>query len=155
MRLERWLPATPASAQTARSIVREAAAEAGLEGEPAWDLMLASTEAVTNAVRHGKPWPNDCLLFAVELVPRGLRVEVCDLGTFDSSLEPASLEATSGRGMQIIAALVDRLEVRNGTGPTIVRFEKHKGLASPTADQGSAPRGRPEAGIAVAAGGDQ
>jgi anti-sigma regulatory factor (Ser/Thr protein kinase) len=123
---ERWLPATPASAQGARSIVREAAAEAGLESDSAWELMVASTEAVTNAVQHGKAWPNDCVLFATEPCPRGLRVEVCDLGTFDSALEPAPLEATSGRGMQIIAALVDRLEVRHGDGRTLVRFEKHR-----------------------------
>jgi anti-sigma regulatory factor (Ser/Thr protein kinase) len=126
---ERWLPATPASAQGARSIVREAAAEAGLAGDSAWELMVASTEAVTNAVQHGKAWPNNCVLFATEPCPRGLRVEVCDLGTFDSALEPAPLEATSGRGMQIIAALVDRLEVRHGDGCTLVRFEKHRDLA--------------------------
>jgi serine/threonine-protein kinase RsbW len=131
-RREAWLPAEPASAQAARSIVGEAAAEVGLEGERAWDLMLASTEAVTNAVRHGKPWPNGCVLFTTEPCSRGLRVEVCDLGTFDSALEPAPLEATSGRGMQIIAALVDRLEVRNGGGPTCVRFEKHRALHPPT-----------------------
>ena len=140
MKREIWLPATPASAQSARSIVREAAAEAGLEGEPAWDLMLASTEAITNAVQHGKAWPNDCVLFATEPCPRGLRVEVCDLGTFDSALEPAPLEATSGRGMQIIAALVDRLEVRKGDGRTLVRLEKYGGPASPAATASSSRR---------------
>jgi serine/threonine-protein kinase RsbW len=134
MRRETWLPATPASAQVARSIVCEAAGEAGLEGDSVWDLMLASTEAVTNAVRHGKPWPNDCVLFATEPCPRGLRVEVCDLGTFDSTLEPAPLDATCGRGIQIIAALVDRLEVKNGDGPTRVRFEKHRAPAPPGGD---------------------
>jgi hypothetical protein len=51
-----------------------------------------------------------------EPCPRGLRVEVTDLGTFESTLEPAPLEAISGRGIQIIAALVDRLEVKNGGG---------------------------------------
>ena len=126
MKREIWLPATPASAQSARSIVREAAAEAGLQGDLAWDLMVAATEAVTNAVRHGKAWPNDCVLLATEPCPGGLRVEVCDLGTFDSALEPAPLEATHGRGMQIIATLVDRLEVRNGDGRTLVRFEKYR-----------------------------
>jgi anti-sigma regulatory factor (Ser/Thr protein kinase) len=135
MRRETWLPATPASAQVARSIVREAAAEVGLEGDTVWDLMLASTEAVTNAVQHGKPWPNDCVLFATEPCPRGLRVEVSDLGTFDSALEPAPLDATCGRGIQIIAALVDRLEVKNGDGATRVRFEKHRGPASPVGDR--------------------
>jgi serine/threonine-protein kinase RsbW len=126
MTRETWLPATPAGARAARSIVREAAAEAGLEGEPAWDLMLATTEAVTNAVKHGRAWPNDCILFVTQPCPRGVCVQVCDLGTFESALEPASLEATSGRGIQIIAALVDRLEVRSGDGRTLVRFEKHR-----------------------------
>lgn len=126
MKRETWLPATPAGARAARSIVREAAAEAGLDGESAWDLMLATTEAVTNAVQHGKAWPNDCILFVTEPCPSGLWVEVCDLGTFDSALVPAPLEATSGRGMQIIAALVDRLEVRSREGRTLVRFEKHR-----------------------------
>jgi anti-sigma regulatory factor (Ser/Thr protein kinase) len=135
MRRETWLPATPASVQLARSIVSEAAAEAGLEGVPVWDLMVASTEAVTNAVQHGEPWPNGCVLFATEPCPRGLRVEVCDLGTFDSTLEPAPLDATCGRGIQIIAALVDRLEVKNGDGSTRVRFEKHRGPASPGGDR--------------------
>jgi anti-sigma regulatory factor (Ser/Thr protein kinase) len=123
---ETWVPATPAGARTARSIVREAAAEAGLEGEPAWDLMLAATEAVSNAVRHGKAWPNGCILLVTEPSPRGLWVQVCDLGTFNGVVGPAPLEATSGRGMQIIAALVDRLEVRSRDGRTLVRFEKHR-----------------------------
>ena len=53
--LETWPPAKAESAGAARSIVREAAAEAGLDGEPAWDLMVATTEAVTNAVQEGGP----------------------------------------------------------------------------------------------------
>ena len=96
MKRETWLPATPASARTARSLVREAAAGVGLDGERAWDLTLAATEAFANAVEHGEPWPNGCVLFVTQPCPRGLRVEVCDLGTFDSTLEPAPLEATSG-----------------------------------------------------------
>lgn len=126
MKRETWLPATSAGARAARSIVREAAAEAGLEGVSAWDLMLATTEAVSNAVQHGKAWPNDCILLVTAPCPRGLWVQVCDLGTFDSALEPAPLEGTSGRGIQIIAALVDRFEVRSGDGRTLVRFEKHR-----------------------------
>ena len=128
MRRETWLPATPASAAAARAIVREAAAEAGLEGEPTWDLALATTEAVSNALRHGKAWPNDCILLVTQRSSGGLRVEICDLGTFDSPPRPAAREATSGRGMQIIAALVDRLELRSRHGRTIVRFEKHRAL---------------------------
>lgn len=126
MKRETWLEASPASAPMARAIVREAAVEAGLNGEGTWDLMLATTEAVANAVQHGKAWPNSCILLTTEPCARGLRVEVCDCGTFDSALEPASLDATSGRGIPIIAAIVDRFEVQNGNGRTLVRFERHR-----------------------------
>jgi serine/threonine-protein kinase RsbW len=125
MKREAWLPAAAASAGAARSIVCEAATEAGLNGESTWDLMLATSEAVANAVQHGQAWPNDCILLTTEPCARGLRVEVCDCGSFDSALEPLPLEATSGRGIPIIAAIVDRLEVQNGNGRTLVRFERH------------------------------
>jgi anti-sigma regulatory factor (Ser/Thr protein kinase) len=126
---ERWLPAAAASAGTARSLVREAAAQAGLDPEGTWDLMLATSEAVANAVQHGEAWPNACILLSTEPCARGLRVEVCDCGSFDSALEPAPLEATSGRGIPIIAAVVDRLEVHNGGGRTRVCFERHTAAA--------------------------
>jgi serine/threonine-protein kinase RsbW len=125
MKRETWLPASPASARTARSIVGKAASEAGLDGEATWDLLLATSEAFANAVRHGKAWPNNCILLTTEPCERGLRVEVCDCGSFDSTLEPAPLDATFGRGIPIIAAVVDRLEVKNGNGRTLVRFERH------------------------------
>ena len=53
MKRESWLPAAPESAPLARAIVRDAAAEYGLDGETTWDLMLATSEAVANAVLHG------------------------------------------------------------------------------------------------------
>jgi serine/threonine-protein kinase RsbW len=145
MTRETWLPATAASAGAARFIVREAASEVGLQGESTWDLMLATTEAVTNAVQHGKAWPNDCILFVTRPCPRGLQVEVSDLGTFESTLEPASLDATSGRGVQIIAALVDRLEVRTDNRRTVVRFEKHRAASARRAGRGSEEEARPAA----------
>jgi anti-sigma regulatory factor (Ser/Thr protein kinase) len=126
MKRETWLAAAPASAGTARLIVREAATEAGLDGGRAWDLMLATSEAVANAVLHGKAWPDHSILLTTEpCPPRGLRVEVSDCGTFDSAFAPASVEAESGRGIPIIAAVVDHLEVQNGSGGTMVRFERH------------------------------
>jgi serine/threonine-protein kinase RsbW len=129
MKRQTWLPAAPASAGTARSIVGEAATEAGLDGDGTWDLLLATSEAVANAVQHGKAWPNNCILLTTEPCARGLRVEVSDCGTFDSQLEPAPLDATCGRGIPIIAAVVDRLEVRNGEGHTLVRFERYAAAA--------------------------
>lgn len=98
---------------------------AGLDNEGTQDLILATSEAVANAVQHGEAWSNDCILLVTEPSARGLRVEVSDCGRFDSTLEPAPLEATCGRGIAIIAAVVDRLEVRNGDRQTVICFERH------------------------------
>jgi serine/threonine-protein kinase RsbW len=125
MRHETWLPAVPASARVARSIVRDAAAEVGLNGDGAWDLMLATSEAFANAIQHGRAWANECILLTTEPCAGGLRVEVTDCGAFNGTPEPTPIDATSGRGIPIIAAVVDRLEVQNGNGRTLVRFERH------------------------------
>lgn len=125
MRHERWLPATPASARVARSIVREAATEAGLDGDCTWDLMLATSEAFSNAVQHGRAWTNRCILLTTEPCPGGLRVEVTDCGSFNGGPDPTPIDSTTGRGIPLIAAVVDRLEVQNGNGRTLVRFERH------------------------------
>jgi serine/threonine-protein kinase RsbW len=124
MRRETWLAAVPASARVARSIVREAAMEAGLDDDRAWDLMLATSEAFANAIQHGRAWANECILLTTEPCPGGVRVEVTDCGNFDGRLEPTPIDATTGRGIPIIAAIVDRLEVENGDGRTLVRFER-------------------------------
>jgi anti-sigma regulatory factor (Ser/Thr protein kinase) len=125
IRQETWLRAAPVSVSRARAIVTEAAVGAGLSAEGTHDLILATSEAVANAVQHGEAWPNDCILLVTERSASGLRVEVADCGQFDSALEPAPLEATGGRGIAIIAAVVDRLEVRNGDGQTVICFERH------------------------------
>jgi serine/threonine-protein kinase RsbW len=129
VRREAWLPATPASAGTARLLVAEAATAAGLDGVRARDLMLATSEAFANAVQHGRPWPNQVIRVRTEPCARGLRVEVSDCGSFESPVDPTPLDAESGRGLPIIAAVVDRLEVRNGSGGTLVSFERHVAAA--------------------------
>jgi serine/threonine-protein kinase RsbW len=139
LKRETRLPAAPASVRAARSIVCEAAAEAGLGEDCTRDLMLATSEAVANAVQHGTPWPDQSILLTTTPCGRGLCIEVINRGACDRPLEPAPLEATSGRGIQIIAAVVDRLEMQNDSGHTVVRFEKHKPrLRSAASADGSA-----------------
>jgi len=130
MKRETWLPAAPASVRAARSLVRQAATEAGLDDACTWDLMLATSEAVANAIEHGTAWPNQCILLTTTPSSRGLRIEVCDRGTFAEAPKPGALEATCGRGIRIIRAVVDHLEVENGSDRTVVRFEKHTPLSS-------------------------
>jgi anti-sigma regulatory factor (Ser/Thr protein kinase) len=132
MRRESWLPASPESAPLARAIVRDAAAEHGLNGEDTWDLMLATSEAVANAILHGS-WCGDAsrgVLLAVEVDETSISIEVCDCGTFDAELRPAAQDDLGGRGIPIIAAVADHFELVPEPSQTRVRFGKRRRAAA-------------------------
>ena len=111
----------------ARAIVREAAAEHGLGGAATWDLMLATSEAVANAVVHGSACgdPSRGVLLIIEVDEHSLSIEVCDCGTFDAAeLRPPAQDALGGRGIPIIAAVADHFELVPDVANTRVRFGK-------------------------------
>jgi anti-sigma regulatory factor (Ser/Thr protein kinase) len=125
MKRESWLPAEPESAGIARTLVRESALAYGLDSDATWDLMLATTEAVANAVLHGRPCAEgQGVLLCIAAGDDGLFVEVCDCGRFDT--EPGHLPelATGGRGLPIISAVTDHFEVVHDRRRTLVRFGK-------------------------------
>jgi anti-sigma regulatory factor (Ser/Thr protein kinase) len=134
MKRESWLPAAPESAPLARAIVREAAIEHGLENGATWDLMLATSEAMTNAIVHGTACDNGNggkgILLRVLPEDDGLCVEVCDCGRFELELSPAAPDDTHGRGIPIITAVVDEFEVAPEGNKTKVRFSKRGALAA-------------------------
>jgi anti-sigma regulatory factor (Ser/Thr protein kinase) len=129
MKRESWLPAAPDSAPLARSIVREAALEHGLDAEAAWDLMLATSEAISNAILHGAACDDGRgILLRVLPCNDGVCVEVCDCGRFEAEPRPAALDATHGRGIPIITAVVDLFELVPDGARTRVRFGKRRTL---------------------------
>jgi serine/threonine-protein kinase RsbW len=126
MKRESWLPAAPQSAPLARAIVREVADQHGLDGESTWDLMLATSEAVANAILHGSSCgdPARGVLLKVEVSEEAISIEVCDCGSFDAQLRPAAEDETHGRGIPIIAAVADHFELVPEPSQTRVRFGK-------------------------------
>lgn len=132
MKRESWLPATPESAHIARVQVREAARACGLDDVATWDLMLATSEAVANAVLHGVACDNGKkgIGLCIEQCTDGICVEVCDCGVFDAEPAWAREDATHGRGIPIIAAVVDHFELVPDACQTRVRFGKRRALAA-------------------------
>jgi serine/threonine-protein kinase RsbW len=129
MMRETWLPAAPASAPEARAVVRAAASELRLDGSTTWELMLATTEAVANAIEHGEPCDARGIYLRLEARDGTIGIEVCDCGCFPTVPRSTKPDQQGGRGMPIIAAIMDSLEVRPSSGLTRVRFEKRLAAA--------------------------
>jgi serine/threonine-protein kinase RsbW len=125
MKRESWLPAAPEAVRRARAIVRELASELPLDDATTWELMLATSEAFANAVEHGRACDPHGIFLRAEVRDGKLGVEVADCGG-RSPEGPASRKrrGEGGRGLRIIAAIMDQLEVVPDTGATRVRFAK-------------------------------
>lgn len=120
-----WLPATPEGAPIARAIVREATRDLDLDGKTTWELMLATTEAFANAVEHGAPCDPRGIELRMEVDGGRCEVEVVDCGgCFPDVPRTSKPGGHGGRGLPIIAAIVDHFEVVPDSGTTRVRFEK-------------------------------
>jgi anti-sigma regulatory factor (Ser/Thr protein kinase) len=99
------------------------ALEAGLGEEQVDDLVLAVDELAANSIRHGggagtlRRWREH----------ESLMCEVRDSGTIASPLigrmRPAA-DQTSGRGVWLVNQLCDLVQIRSGTGQTVVRVHK-------------------------------
>lgn len=131
VKIESWLPSAPASAAEARALVRHAASKLRLDGSTTWELMLATTEAIANAVEHGKPCDRRGIFLRLEAVDGSFEVEVRDCGgCYPADSRSSKADEQGGRGMSIIAAIMDRLEIVPSTGLTRVRFEKRVAAAA-------------------------
>jgi PAS domain S-box-containing protein len=139
--LERSLPPHASSVAEARALVRQALEAAAAE-QWADDAQLAVSEVVTNALVHA----GTELHLSARISDSGVRVEVADGGRHLPSVREYSLAAGTGRGLRLVADLVDRW----GSYPTdagkIVWFEIHPtghtiqpSVQAPSFEGGDAP----------------
>lgn len=129
MQRQTWLPAAPEGVPRARAMVRELAGELSLDPGTTWELMLATTEAFANAVEHGQPCYARGILLRAEIRDGGVGVEVADCGGCFPATGTMKTSDERGRGMRIIEALMDQLEVVRDRGATRVRFAKRLVIA--------------------------
>jgi len=118
------LDGRPTATRELRAAVERVAAECGLDRGERFDLKLAATEAVTNALKGSRE------SHTVEVTVAGhedaVDVEVVDQGVF--SRVRAALhrgpDSESGRGIPLILALVDEVEFAQTSRGTRVRMSK-------------------------------
>lgn len=118
--LELKLPAEPHSVPTARHRLQGWLKALGAQPEDVVDITLAANEACTNAVEHAYgPQPGASFRLLAERSPDGVTVRVSDSGSWRT---PRGAER--GRGLRVIACLMDGLDVRRTRNGTIVEMTK-------------------------------
>jgi serine/threonine-protein kinase RsbW len=116
--LDLRLPCTASTVARMRAAVRQLAVDAGLSTEKVDDLQLAVSEAVTNAIQHGRRGGGEVLVEA-RVVDRELRVSVSDQG---GGMRPRADSPGLGLGLPIMAAVSDHFEVVSDGGGTRVNM---------------------------------
>jgi serine/threonine-protein kinase RsbW len=117
-------PATPEHLQEARDFVDEVAASLRFGEDARYDIKLAATEAVSNAIRHGSRSRRDTVSVTAVEGDRVLTFSVADHGNFLPNLENGDPLPEQGRGLAFIAHLMDEVCIRTGPQGTVVRFSK-------------------------------
>ena len=120
---ELWLRADPASVSVARAFVAQAAEELHYDRVATDALRLGITEAVANAVEHGAPCEG-LISVSVYLEAGCLTTEVGDCGHFQAAWRATDGLDERGRGLPLMFAVMDCVEIDSVPGRTVVRLVK-------------------------------
>ena len=105
----------------------ERGGEFGFDGAACYDVKLAMSEAVTNAIQHGSSSPSDPIKIGIAAEGGALVFEVRDTGRFRPRVRRRGGELSeSGRGLEFMRVLMDEVDLRPGDGGTLMRFAKRR-----------------------------
>lgn len=121
---EIWLRADPTSASVARAFAGDAARDVGCDRAATEAFRLGITEAVANAVEHGAPCDNGLISVSLYIEAGCLTTEIRDCGDFKAARQPADGLEERGRGLPLMFALMDYVEIDSVPGQTVVRLTK-------------------------------
>jgi anti-sigma regulatory factor (Ser/Thr protein kinase) len=118
------LPARASELGRAREYAREATAAFGFNAERCEDVVCAFNEAVTNAIRHGRPDEHGRIHLRALDDGERLTLAVRDYGTFAAPPGGTAPRSDGGRGFPLMAALMDTVELCVEPASTTVRLSK-------------------------------
>lgn len=116
---EVW-PARAEAAVRIRGELREWLVRSAVPAEVVADVLIATNEAVANAIEHGSLDGNAAIRLRAERVDGRLRIEVVDAGTTALRVP----DPDRGRGMAMMRAVMDVVELRPSPTGTTVRMER-------------------------------
>jgi serine/threonine-protein kinase RsbW len=118
----------------ARKYAEDIATAFGLDPDGRYEFVYAVNEAVTNAIRHGASDEEDMIHMSILAESDRLTFAVHDQGTFVMPEVDGIDASEGGRGLALMASLVDEVDVHIDPGGTTVRLSKLR----PAAELGSA-----------------
>jgi anti-sigma regulatory factor (Ser/Thr protein kinase) len=113
----------PYATHEVRSAVERAAALRGLSNEACFDLKLAATEALTNALRLTPDGATvDVVIIAQD---NAIEIEVRNSGPMPNGSPERAFSPEYGRGIPLMLALVDEVQFASTGSGTLVRIRKN------------------------------
>ena len=108
----------------ARDFAERAAAEFGLSEDACYEVKLALSEAVSNAIQHGSRSDDAPIRIFVSGEAGALVIEVIDTGRFVPRVTRHGDMPESGRGLEFMRLLMDEVELYPGDAGTRLRLVK-------------------------------
>jgi anti-sigma regulatory factor (Ser/Thr protein kinase) len=108
----------------ARDFADDAAAAFGFGDDARYEVKLAVSEAVTNAIQYGSRSSNDRIHIVAAEESGALVFEVLDTGSFVPRVVRRGDLPEGGRGLEFMRVLMDEVDLRPGRGGTLLRMAK-------------------------------
>jgi serine/threonine-protein kinase RsbW len=108
----------------ARDFAERVAAELGFGEDDRYQVKLAVSEAVTNAIEHGSSSPQDPVRISVSVQAGALVFEVFDTGRFVPLVMRGGNMPEGGRGLEFMRLMMDEVDLRPGSDGTQLRLSK-------------------------------
>ena len=110
----------------ARVWAERAAEEFGFGADHCYQVKLAMSEAVANAIQHGSETPEDPIHISARACRDALVFEVRDTGVFEErAAEPELSER--GRGLVLVELVMDEVKLTPSPSGSVLRFVKRLG----------------------------
>jgi EAL domain-containing protein (putative c-di-GMP-specific phosphodiesterase class I)/anti-sigma regulatory factor (Ser/Thr protein kinase) len=119
--------------ETARRLVEDEAEEAGMCDSDVWDLRVAATEALSNAIEHAPLAADGMIHIRITREQGELLLEITGGGNPDG--RHLTSDPNRGRGIGIMTALMDEVEMRHVGGRGVIRLAKRIEAAPATSER--------------------
>ena len=130
-RKEISLAADEYSLDHARTLIGETAAELGYDDSAIWEMKVAATEALVNAIEHGMPSEDGMVHLRLAQEHGDMLLEVWGGGRGGRApagvgRAPGGDGANGGRGIAIMTALMDEVELKRNPEASRIRLAKRR-----------------------------